>query len=391
MAQADMADSKLAHAHVFTNVDPDLFYKQFPGSQPELDGIRFTFGLDVPDNIDVLIVYTRASYSIPTALPQERTVFLAAEPDVIHPYSAGFLNQFGIVLTATDKPLKTEQWRTACCTIWFAGIDFSNVETYASEMGHKGVDWFKSLKMPEKQNKISIVTSNKSFTTYHRKRLAFIDALMEIIPERIELFGKGFRSVDDKKDALLPYRYHLAVENCDGPDLWTEKLADPYLCGAFPFYAGCTNIEDYFPSDSFHYVDLNKPEEAARQMVAMMDSDHWNSVQPALQTARQEVLTTYNASHLLVRLAKAALAKPVSPGQKRRRLIRSERSIWPEKGAKGSVGQWALRNLLLTFDPKAELRFAPVQRALEERRTRRRLRRRQLDEAAKSQGEQPPQ
>jgi hypothetical protein len=363
-------------AHIFTNVNPSLFKKHFPRFDPELDGIRFSFGLDIPADMDVLIVYTRASYSIPTSLPPERTVFVAAEPDDIHPYSKGFLNQFGIVLSATDKALKTEHWRTACCTLWFAGIDFRGALSGYPEEMLKGIDWFRSVEMPAKQDRISIVTSNKSFTPYHRKRLEFIDALVKIIPDRIEFFGHGFRSVDDKKDALLPYKYHLAIENCDGPDLWTEKLADPYLCGAFPFYAGCTNAESYFPAESFHYVDLDRPEVAARQMVAMIESNHWQKVQPALDKARENILTTYNVAELFVRLSRAALAKPVSDGPRRQRLIRSERSLWPEKGAKGSFGEWAVRNLLLMIDPKAELRAAPLQRSLEALRAKRRKRRR---------------
>ena len=375
MADSSATNSKPLRAHVFTNVPPAFFCKQFPQFVPQLDGIAFSFGLDLPEDIDVLIVYTRASYSIPTRLPPERTVFVAAEPDVIHPYSIAFLNQFGIVLSATDKPLATDQWRTACCTLWFAGIDFARLDDPDPEAGLKGLDWFRALEPPAKQDRISIVTSNKAFTPYHRKRLAFIEALVARIPDRIELFGRGFRTVDDKKDALLPYRYHLAVENGDGPDLWTEKLADPYLCWSFPFYAGCTNIGDYFPPDSFHMVDLDRPEEAARQMVTRIENGHWHRVLPALTEARERILTRYNAAELFVRLARAALAKPVGPAPARPRLIRSERSLWPEKGAKGTVAEWAVRNLALAIDPRAELRTAALQRLLEARRARRRAQR----------------
>ncbi len=370
-------------AHVFTNVAESLFLKHFRDFSPVMDGVSFSFGMDVPKDIDVLIVYTRASYSIPTSLPPERTVFIAAEPDVIHPYSTRFLNQFGIALTSTDKPLTTDQWRTACCTIWFAGVDFSTAEDGFPIGALKGHDWFAQLEIPEKQDRISIVTSNKSFTTYHQKRLQFIEALTKLIPDRIEMFGRGFRSVDDKKDALLPYRYHLAIENCDGPDLWTEKLADPFLCWAFPFYAGCTNAETYFPAESFHLIDLDRPEDAARDMVRMMENGHWQKALPHLTEARRRVLSVHNPADLFVRLVRAAMAKPVS-ATRGRRLVRSERSLWPEAGAKGSVPEWALRNLLLSVDPRAELRLAPVQAALEARRARRRAARANMRENARN-------
>ena len=370
---------------MFTNAGTDLFLKQFSGFDPVLDGVRFSFGLEIPPEIDALIVFTRASYSIPTTLPRERTVFVAAEPDVIHPYSARFLNQFGLVLSATEKPLDTEQYRYPCCAIWFAGIDFARLGRGEAQAALKGVDHFRALDVPEKLDKISIVTSSKSFTPYHRKRLEFIEALQRIIPDRIEMFGRGFRSVDDKADALLPYAYHLAIENGDGPDLWTEKLADPYLCWSFPFYAGCDNIGDYFPPDSFAYVDLDDPEGSARRMVALMENGAWKRALPAIAEARERVFGTHSLGPLLARLANRALAKPVVAGRVPLRLIRSERSLWPERGAKGSVAEWALRNILLSIDKKAELRASRLQRWIEVQRAQRRKVRREREEAARGQ------
>lgn len=371
--------TKLQHVHVFTNAQSSLFRKEFPGFDPVLDGFRFTYGLEVPEDVDVLIVYTRASYSIPTKLPRERTVFFAAEPDVIHPYSSGFLNQFGLVMSGTNKPLKTEQFRHSCCALWFAGIDFAKHQGDSLD-GLRGIDWFRALEVPQKSEKISIVTSSKVFTPYHRKRLEFIEALQTIIPDRIEMFGRGFRSVDDKADALLPYAYHLAVENGAGPDLWTEKLADPYLCWAFPFYAGCDNVADYFPVDSLQYVDLDNPVKAAREMVTAMENGRWKQALPAIGQARDLLFTRYNAAALFARLARMALAKPVAHWPERPRLIRSERSLWPEAGAKGSVAEWALRNAMLAVSPHAELRAARIQTWLEARRAKRRKRKLALAE-----------
>lgn len=374
-----------ARVHVFTNAGTDLFLKQFSGFDPVLDGVRFSFGLEVPDAIDALIVFTRASYSLPTTLPPERTVFVAAEPDVIHPYSARFLNQFGLVLSATDKPLETEQYRYPCCAIWFAGINFALSGKTGPQVALKGGDHFRALVVPEKLDKISIVTSSKTFTPYHRKRLAFIEALQRIIPDRIEMFGRGFRSVDDKADALLPYAYHLAIENGDGPDLWTEKLADPFLCWSFPFYAGCENVSDYFPSDSFAFVDLDDAEASARRMVAMIESGAWKRALPSIAEARERLFSTHSLGPLLARLANRALEKPVAEERVPLRLIRSERSLWPERGAKGSVPEWALRNLMLAIDKKAELRASHLQRWFELRRSQRRQARREREELARKQ------
>lgn len=362
-------NSRTIRAHVFSNVEGALFLKHFPDCNPVYQGIEFSFGMDLPADYDVLIVYTRASYSIPTRIPRSRTAFVAAEPDAIHPYSVAFLNQFGIVVTGTDKPLATEKWLTACCTLWFAGIDFSKPFTQEHLVG---ADWFRALSLPAKERKISVVTSTKNFTPFHRKRLEFIGKLQELIPEHLVVYGRGHRSVDDKKDAMLPYAYHLAIENCDGPHLWTEKLSDPLLCWAVPFYAGCGNAHEYFPADSLEYVDLDNPAAAARRMVDLLQSDHYDRTVGSLKEARRRILDELNPANLFVRMVEACMAKPVSEGDFRKRLIRSERSLWPEAGSRGSVVEWAVRNVVLTVLPDAELRASRLQVRVEQARGKRR-------------------
>ena len=243
--------------HIFTDVAKQMFLKQAPGQNPLVGNVSLTFGLVIPEDTDVLIVFNRASYSLETTLPKARTAFVAAEPDVIHPYSRRFLDQFGLVLTTTPKPLNTEKWQRSTCWYWFAGVNFSTTGNAPPLRDH---DWFSALDIPQKSDKISIVTSTKVHTEFHRKRMRLVETLIAKIPDHLEIYGRGFKSIDDKADAMLPCRYHLAIENGDGPHSWTEKLVDPWLCWAFPFYAGCDNVQDYFPSQSFEYLDLEKPD-----------------------------------------------------------------------------------------------------------------------------------
>ena len=112
------------HAHIFTDIDPRLWLKQTPNKHPMFNDVKFTIGLDVDANADVLVVYTRASWSIPTILPKQRTIFIAGEPEDIHPYSAAFLNQFGTVIAPGEKYLTTQRIDYNYCSIWFVGVDF---------------------------------------------------------------------------------------------------------------------------------------------------------------------------------------------------------------------------------------------------------------------------
>lgn len=341
-------------AHVFGTYQESLLAKQFPGNRMIWDDVHFTYGTDIPEDIDVLLIHIRASYSIPTRLPRERVVFIAGEPDVIHPYSARFLNQFGLVLTPSDKALDVPKWQTNYASMWFAGVSFMPDGSFGELRGY---DWLSGLQMPaDKIDKISVVTSDKVHTDYHRKRLVFLDALKEMIPDHLELFGRGTRTVVDKAEALLPYKYHLAMENGGGRDTWTEKLADPLLCWTFPFYTGCTNVDDYIPSGAFRLLDLSNPKQAAADMVQDITSGRWQAAQEEIAKARHILLEDWNLASLFARLARTAFETPVAPGQATRRLIRSERSMRPEGGSRGSLAQWALRRSLLAIDPKIELR-----------------------------------
>ncbi|WP_371155549.1 hypothetical protein [Jannaschia sp. 2305UL9-9] len=366
-------------AHIFGTYPEALFSKQFPGTIPEWGGVTFTFGKDVAPDADVLIVHIRASYSIPTHLPKERTVFLAGEPEVIHPYARRFLEQFGLVILPGDRPLDTEIWRENHGQCWFAGIDFPPEGGFGEIRGY---DWLNTLEVPQgKLDRISVVTSDKNFTSYHKQRLVFLDELKQLIPDRLDLFGRGTRSIGDKAEALLPYKYHLALENTGGADTWTEKLSDPLLCWTFPFYAGCTNPQDYVPADALRPIDLTQPKVAAQQMVDDITSNRWQSALPAIAEARKRLLHDWNQANLLARAARFAFDRPVADPSGRRRLIRSERSLWPEPGTRGSLGQWALRASLLRLDPKIELRMDRLVQWNDELKSARRRRRNKQKES----------
>jgi len=346
----------MINAHIFTTTSKEFFLKQSPGMSPELDGVRFTFGIDVPADCDVLIVYTRASFAIPVDLPKERTVFVAGEPDVIHPYNPAFLNQFGLVLTTSPKPLTTRKLHENYCAPWFAGLSLWNDGTPRTL---KGLDWFQALEIPEKQNRISVITSTKTHTEYHRKRLSFVEALSREMGDLIDFFGIGGNSVADKNDALLPYRYHIALENGTGDFTWTEKLSDPLLCWAFPFHAGCENIGDDLPAGAFAKIDLDDPQGSIARIREAVEADQWSASLPAITEARQRIMGRFNLMYLFVRLAKEAVAAlPDVPAKRPSRLIYSERSFPPGPGERGSWAGAIVRRTALSFDPHLELRIA---------------------------------
>jgi hypothetical protein len=161
---------------------------------------------------------------------------------------------------------------------WEVGLTYD--ELIAAEVPHKtaGVSW---------------IASNLTFLPGHRLRTALRHALQTPQAPPVDLFGRGIRWLPRKWDALAPYRYSLAIENSSGPHLWTEKIADCFLSWTVPLYYGCTNLENYFPEESFIRVDAARPDSILHRIRELLTTDEWERRLPALEKARRLVLEKY--------------------------------------------------------------------------------------------------
>lgn len=154
--------------------------------------------------------------------------------------------------------------------------------------------------MPPKSATISTVCSSKQQKhTLHKQRYDFTFWLKQKLPE-IDIFGHGVRFIQNKYEAVEPYRYHLAIENYVGTHHWTEKLADPFLSGTVPIYYGCPNIDQDFPEESYIAIDIHN-REAAYDVIKTCISDprdYTNRIE-ALREAQHRVLNKYNLLAML--------------------------------------------------------------------------------------------
>ena len=75
--------------------------------------------------------------------------------------------------------------------------------------------------------------------------------------------------------------------------MWTEKLADCYLSWTMPIYYGCTNLDKYFPKESFIQIDINSPESSLENLKEKLSKDFWESSLGSIQEARELVLNKY--------------------------------------------------------------------------------------------------
>lgn len=267
---------------------------QFPGNIPVWGNCEFIFDRN-ERNYDWIVVYDDL-YSVAgergtmwvedLACPRENTMLITTEPSSIKIYGNRFLRQFGHVLTSQELWAVGHHPGAIYCQpglVWFY--------TFSKPRGT--YDAIRDFVPLEKTGEFSAVCSTKQQRhTLHRKRYDFVMGLKERIPE-MELFGRGIRFVEDKADALDPYRYHLAIENFYGLHHWTEKLADPFLGACMPVYHGCPNAEDYFPEESFLRVDLNDLEASAEIVKRAIQDKLWDKNLKAVLEARRRVVEEY--------------------------------------------------------------------------------------------------
>lgn len=123
-----------------------------------------------------------------------------------------------------------------------------------------------------KSKMISAVASTKAFLPGHIKRLEFIQA----VKDRVDWYGRGIREIPSKLDALIDYRFSIAIENlsCDD-NYFTEKLTDCFLTGAIPIYHGCLNIGEFF--DERGILTFNTQEEL-KSIIDSLNEEKYNSM-----------------------------------------------------------------------------------------------------------------
>jgi hypothetical protein len=286
--------------------EPRTWLRQFPGGEPSWGRCVFTFDPAARD-YDWLVVYDdlpplgqeRFSARIePLACARENTLLVTTEPSSIKTYGTAYTRQFGHVLTSqVDRALPHPgRIYSQPALQWFYGLGRQHA---------LGYDELLNTPPWEKSRQIATVCSTKQQThTLHNRRYRFTLDLKQRLPE-LDLYGHGVREMDDKAESLHDYRYHVAIENHRGRHHWTEKLADPFLGLALPFYYGCTNAADYFPPESFIEIDIDDVDAAAGTIRRAIQDGEYERRLPHLVEARRRVIEEYNLFAVLSRQIEA--------------------------------------------------------------------------------------
>ena len=276
-------------------------FRQSPGRKLMWNNVRFSLSASEPDNVDWLVVCHSSSIwePIKARVDPSHTVFISMEPPAWGK-PAAFFRQFSHLVscdTSIDHPNITGKNGFS----WWVGLKvcFDDGHQISSIIEHD-YDSFSSMPIPEKMDRISIITSGNKHFPGHYKRLRFIDNLKKHpISRYIDFFGGYTNPIEDKLDGLLRYKYHIALENSSIDDYWTEKFADPLLAYSMPIYYGCTNISSYFSDGGYITIDIDDFDRAVLIIKKALENDLFSREFDSLLSARSKILNEYNILQLI--------------------------------------------------------------------------------------------
>jgi len=236
-------------------------------------------------------------------------VYISMEP--LDTLPKKFYEQFGKLLLC-DKNVSHPCVEFRNGLTWWAGVNANrqNHHDFSAVINHN-YDSFKLLQPPpNKQDRVSIITSNKKDLPGHLLRLKFIDKVMNSsLSGFVDVYGGGHNPVEDKLDAILPYKYHIALENSIVDHYWTEKLVDALLGWSLPFYSGCGNIGQYLPSRSLVPIDIES-ESTIDLIKSALETDLHSHRLNDIKVARNLCLDDFNIFELMSSIASRKASKP---------------------------------------------------------------------------------
>lgn len=272
--------------------------RQTPQSLGIWDHCHFSLNQDIRE-CDFWVVYEGLMRPEKVLCPPENSIFITGEPPNVKKYNPRFLSQFSIIITFRRDIEHQNVIHMQTALPWHVG---RRVRWNINISFDRNYDELASIRSFNKTKLISVISSNKLLTEDHKSRLLFIRKLSERFGKEINIFGRGINDIEDKWDAIAPYQYHIVIENGAYQDYFTEKIADTFLAGAYPFYYGATNLSDYFPKNSFTMINIHQPEEAFEIMRRkIQDKIYMKSIQ-GIMGARSLVLNKYNLFPMLSEL-----------------------------------------------------------------------------------------
>jgi len=302
------------------------------------------------EDVDFLVVFDGVEEEVVTDVPEGRLIQICTEPPEVFLYRSPYLSQFDRVVTVDGSISHPGKVLSQPGLNWFYGVDTSHDPPRATLGSLAAIE----QDTAHKEHLVSAVISSKCMTRGHFERLQLIKELKRQLGDRMHLFGAGHRPIPDKRDAIEPYKFHLALENSILDHYWTEKLADAYLGRSFPLYRGAPNIGEYFPTGSYLPIPVRgSAESVARLVVDALNHLEDRDLRAPLERARQILIRQHNLFALIARICDDIIEQErgLTPPRSRRtiRVAASQRESSVQRRVRNRLilarrRYWAMRS-----------------------------------------------
>ena len=154
---------------------------------------------------------------------------------------------------------------------------------------------------PAKTGLVSLISSAKRDLAGHRLRLRVAARHRD----GLALYGRAFRPVQSKNEALDPYRFSIAVENSRSVGYFTEKILDCFLTRTVPVYWGDPAIGEVF--DPAGILQCTTEAEIDKTIGAL-SPDLYTDLAAAIEENHRRALPYVDRMGALATLAEATFA-----------------------------------------------------------------------------------
>ena len=292
------------------------FLKQLPNTKP-YRWEEYEFSFNAPMSSDAIqVVLERANQIEGSSTPLNGLLYVTMEIDPIKKPESGFLEQFDYVITSRKDIELTKKKPGIIPTYYVNGWHLQ-----------KNYDTLKSDTF-EKSKSISVIASDKVRKDGHKLRYAFVNQLIGHFNDRLDAYGMGFKPIPSKNEALLPYKYSVAIENEQTSGYFTEKLTDCYLANCVPIYHGAPDIGNFFDPNSLVKIDINEPRKAIDTIESLLAEDPYEKMLESLVESKNKILDEYQFFPWLTSLIRTHVQPDFNQSVKRKV---KPHTYWSEK------------------------------------------------------------
>ena len=288
----------MIHANFYGATNKTLYLRQTFRSAGVYRNVQFS--VDNPDaEWQIVGTWELAAFAerLASFPPHQKFIYQQQEPPEMLWPTARQLQGCRAIMTPrvidVDGP---PQFIGPPCLAWLYGLNMEmrqGVGHWYSEEGALALETLAELDIPQKSRLCSMIVSRKSFLPGHQARLDFLHTLQQHFKGRIDFYGFGFNPVSNKRDAIDPYLFSVAIENSEHPHYWTEKIADVFLGYTMPIYHGAPNIDTYFSRASMQVINIHDVDASVASIEQVLDHPERFDIQRVAQE-RLKVLTDYN-------------------------------------------------------------------------------------------------